>query len=185
MDGKHTSSLAYANGVERIYDPRHNYVAINPPDKVPPPETLPLPTSGMAGQERGAPSASLRRMLAEGDLHDAGTVQVNGKTARRLTGVSDAPVARRFVYDVDPNTFAPVDATIITKHQTVAASRVGLHVSHQVEIAKVIAHFQIKSYERIKPTPKAATLLKLHPQPDTKIYHLPAKIPGALPRSGH
>jgi hypothetical protein len=64
------------------------------------------------GNQSGAdePSDDLRAALANGTLVDAGEVQVDGRTVRRLEtkGKDDPKTLVVLIYDVDPVTFAPV-----------------------------------------------------------------------------
>ncbi|MDA0183916.1 hypothetical protein OJ997_26655 [Solirubrobacter phytolaccae] len=57
------------------------------------------------GQGGGDPDTDLRAALDKGRLTDTGEVRVDGRTVRRLKSDQDLFV---LIYDVDPQTFAPV-----------------------------------------------------------------------------
>jgi len=124
---------SYANGTEEDYAQRLNTLDVTtgfsddgPPAQVP----------GPLGSD---PLFQARSMLDAGLLHDAGNAVVNGKTVRRLVGEEPRPravpgrsgwrppydPAWPVTYDVNPDTFAPVQVTIQTRFAIQAPSSEG------------------------------------------------------------
>lgn len=118
---------------------------------------------------RGAadPAGVLRGMLDSGRLRDAGERTVAGRRVRRLVGSIGATAggqpARSLVYDVDPDTFAPVDGTL-TDH--VRLPRPGKGGESTQDITVVI---KVKRYETLPDTPANAHLLRIATTPRTKV----------------
>ncbi len=106
----------------------------------------------------GDPVTELARMLGSGQLRDTGTVQSEGRTVRRLagtlTGVHADGTPRRVVFDVDPDTFAPLAGS--------ASVTLG-------SAGRTTTRFRVKRYERLPLDDKTAELLRIPTNPDTTV----------------
>lgn len=117
-------------------------------------------TPGLFGLTGGAdPAADLQRALTLGDLIDEGEQQVNGRTVRRLVGKPSPNdgkrVTRRFVYDVDPDTFAPVGGEMQIGYPTTQGN-------------PITTRFHVDEYDRLPATTENERLLKIATGPATK-----------------
>jgi hypothetical protein len=101
----------------------------------------------------GDPQADLRAMLARGEVTDAGERQVGARTVRRLVSAD-----RALVYDVDPETFAPVQGSL----------RMFIGMGGP-EARSPTLRFVVERYERIPITPQSAKLLKIETNRDTEV----------------
>lgn len=173
---------AYGNGRFESYDARKNVLRFNHTKTGTGATGLP----GGFGFFHGNPAAAVRRMLAQGVLHDAGTAQFDGQTVRRLQGTKtdDQGVVSHIVYDVDPDTFAPVDGSFTIKQQVVEVPRSSLPKLPQkgsdnvkVHAGGFVQRFKVHTYEHIPLTPKTAELLTIKTNPETKVKRAP---PGSL-----
>jgi len=79
----------------------------------------PLATPGFGG---GDPVASVREMLAKGDVRDDGVVTEHGRQVRRLVGRPESHV--RTVYLMDAKTFAPISIFYERSGKLVAGARI-------------------------------------------------------------
>ena len=118
----------------------------------------------LLGSGSGDLQTDLRSLLAGGDVTDDGEVQVGGRTMRRLVSVDPPPAAkrrgglrRRLVYDVDPQTFAPVQATLT------------LSVPSRPNALRITIRMHVDAYERIPLTAATAGLLRIRTTPRTKV----------------
>lgn len=97
-------------------------------------------------------------MLSSRQLRDAGTVQSDGKSVRRLVGMSTGVHAdgtpRRVVFDVDPKTFAPI------------AGSTSLEAGNR---RRITTRFQIQRYERLPLDATTTELLRIPINGDTKV----------------
>jgi hypothetical protein len=111
--------------------------------------------SGIPGLLNGAdPVTELRAALASGTVTDEGEQQSGGRTVRRIVTVRRAGRnARHFTYDVDPQTYAPVQGQLTSP-----------------EIAGVIYRFHVDSYERLALTPRSSRLLTIATNAATKVH---------------
>jgi hypothetical protein len=106
----------------------------------------------------GDPVTELASMLASEQLRDAGTVQSEGRTVRRLVGMSTGVHAdgkpRQVVFDVDPETYAPIagSTTIVFG---------GDHRS--------VTRFEVQRYERLPLNDETARLLRIPTNSDTEV----------------
>lgn len=159
---------SYANGTEEDYAQRLNTLDVTtgfshdgPPAQVP----------GPLGSD---PLFQARSMLDAGLLHDAGNAVVNGKTVRRLVGEEPRPravpgrsgwrppydPAWPVTYDVNPDTFAPVQVTIQTRFAIQAPSSEG-----------PILVFDVNHYERLPLNDQTAKLLTIQTIGTPTVYH--------------
>jgi hypothetical protein len=91
------------------------------------------------------PATEMRAALASGTVTDEGEQQIGGRTVRRIVTMrGTGRQARHFTYDVDPQTYAPVQGqlTILKKPD-------------------VISRFHVDGYERLALTPHSARLLTI------------------------
>lgn len=106
----------------------------------------------------GDPVSELAGMLASGQLRDTGTVESGGRTVRRLvgttTGVHVDGTPRQVVFDVDPETFAPIagSTTIV-----LGGDR------------RIVTRFEVQRYERLPLDDETAQLLRIPTDRDTKV----------------
>jgi hypothetical protein len=141
--------FAYADGVQRWFIAQRNRLRIQggfsgdgPAAQAP----------GFCGAG-GDPQADLRAMLDRGEVTDAGERQIGGRTVRRLVSED-----RTLVYDVDPDTFAPVQWSL------------SLFVGRGVpETRSSTVRFVVERYERIPITPESAELLTITTDADTEV----------------
>ncbi len=153
--------LSYAHGVQRSYIVDRDTLTVNRGfSDTGPAAHVPSPL----GPGSGDLQTDLRAMLAGGDVSDAGEVQVGGRTLRRLVSVDPPRAAkrrsglgRRLVYDVDPQTFAPVQATLT------------LTVPSRPHALRLVSRMHVDVYERIPLTPATAGLLRIQTTPRTKV----------------
>jgi hypothetical protein len=105
--------FAYAHGAQSYYNAdrdrlqvRTGYSDRGPGARVP----------SLLGLGSGDVQADLRSMLAGGKVTDMGTARVGGRTVRRLVSerLQGQHFRTRLIYDVDPRSFAPVQATLST-----------------------------------------------------------------------
>ena len=158
--------LAYADGVRRAYTSLYDRLNV----------TRGVSEEGLAARVPSASAlsgdaqADFRAMLASGTVRDAGEHRVDGRPVRRLVGEPSPkgfPPDTRFVYDVDPETFAPVRYVIDFPEPR------DLDIEYFVDI-----------YERIPLTPETAQLLQFEVPTDTEIVVGDAEqwsIPGRGP----
>ncbi len=153
--------FSYAHGVQRSYNADSDTLTVNrgysdagPAARVPSP----------LGAGSGDLQTDLRSMLAGGDVTDEGEVQVGGRTLRRLVSIDPGRgpkrrggVGRRLVYDVDPETFAPVQATLT------------LTVPSRPHVLRLTSRMHVDAYERIPLTTATAVLLRIRTTPRTKV----------------
>jgi len=135
---------AFSNDRMRFYDQRRDVVTIWRSEKLP---RAALGPSLLGGD----PATDLRAQLGKGDVRDDGIVTVDGKRVRRL--VQDAE-RQRFVYYMDPDTFAPVAG----------------HVSLKRHDGKFFRgpQFKVVLYERLPLNDETEQLLKFDKTPKTK-----------------
>jgi hypothetical protein len=123
------AEFAYVDGAATNYDSDTNrgrtitgYEDTDPQARAP----------GLFGVRGGNdPDADLRAMLAAGRLEDTGLVQAHDRTVRRLEG---GDRHRSWIYDVDPETFAPVGGAMTLHHP-----KAPVHTTR----------FVVEAYERI------------------------------------
>jgi len=108
----------------------------------------------------GDPATDLRAMLAERKVTDAGLVDVGGRTVRRLISESSGPgkPTRRLIYDVDPETFAPVRGVL----------RFGFPASTRSAVVVAVT-FTVNRYERLPVNAQTAKLLTIATNARTKV----------------
>ncbi len=145
----------FADGRLRSYNPARDMITVYPRSTAQ--QAVPSQFFGLA-RGSGDPAAQLRAALATGKVVDEGTRVVRGRTVRRLVATHlPGRHGLRFVYDVDPTTFAPVDGT--------------------VDLGRITLTFRVPTYERIPLTARTARLLTIHPGPHTKVFHQPRHVP--------
>lgn len=166
------AEMAYADGVETNYDAQR--------------KTL-VRTTGVTHPQGsvGDQIAQIRKQLADGELHPAGTAMVRGRQVLRLVGkkttaekgfdMSDPPkpsVLRQtfeLQYDVDPKTYAPVRIQTTERHPP-------FH-----DNGPVVEIFDFLFYEKLPPTDENLKLLEIQPAPGTTVTEEQAPKPGYMP----
>lgn len=152
---------AYADGVEEDYDRRRNRLRrVTGLGVHSAPAAYPLGTD---------PVATLRSMLAQGKLRDAGTTKIGDRDVRRFLGsrtrrFGDVVARGSVEYFVDPQTFAPVRA----RFQPPLPQPVN-------ERLFVVLDFQ--TFERLPLTAESAELLEIHPDPGVAVREIRARRP--------
>ena len=133
----------------------------------------------LLGTGSGNLQTDLGSMLADGDVSDQGERRIGGRTVRRLVIEHRSPragaaakskqpggrseVVRRLVYDVDPDTFEPLQGTFtITLPGRPQAIRIGTRM-------------HVDAYKRIPLTATTAALLRIQTTPRTKVSVKTAK----------
>ena len=144
--------FAYADGEQRVYYAQRDALEIN--------QGFRLSDDGPAARFPGIlgeGAEDLRAALASGNVRDEGERVVDGRTVRRL--VSEKGVGmnlRRWTYDVDPETFAPIQAEI--------------EFGVPVEGAEPRrAHLRVDKFERIPLNDETEKLLTIATTPNTKV----------------
>lgn len=145
---------SYAHGTTRTYDSARDRMSVisgysdrGSAARVP----------SLFGPGSGDPEADLRSMLAAGTVTDEGEKHVGGRTVRRLvsrTGSGEHKPVRSLVYDVDPQTFAPIQATL----------SVTFPLTHPIRIAMRLT---VEAYKRIALDATSARLLVIRTTPHT------------------
>lgn len=156
-DASGPQEIAYANGEQRVYSAARDTLIVNQG----------LSEDGAAARvpsalpQRTADVDADLRSLLEGDVTDEGEQQVDGRTVRRLVSVSRSTdgldVQKRLVYDVDPETFAPIAATLSV---TFPASDGGSR--------DFTTRLRVDAYERVPLDATTAKLLQIQTTPHTK-----------------
>lgn len=110
----------------------------------------------------GDPATELRAMLTHGKVTDAGLVDTGGRTVRRLISESSGSggPARRFTYDVDPDTFAPVRGVLRLRFGFPAGTRSPVVLT---------STFTVDRYERLPINAQTAKLLTIATNARTKV----------------
>lgn len=154
-DGLITGAMqfSYAAGTEEFYMQQVNSLEVRTGVS----ERSPRATPSPLGVE---PVASVRAMLASGQLRDVGSGTVDGRPVLRLEGRESrgSNPAWPVQYDVDPNTFAPV--------------RVAVEVPRAGRPSSTIVVL-IDTYERIPLNAASASLLQIKPSgtPTVRRHH--------------
>lgn len=147
--------FAYAGGVQRVFTAQRNTLVVQKGFSDDGPAAQAPGLFGMGGD----PQADLRAMLASGEVTDTGERRVDGRTVRRLVSeTSRDTFRRRLVYDVDADTFAPVQGSLTI---TLGAGT--------PQARDISTRFVVERYERIPITPQSAKLLTITTNPDTKV----------------
>lgn len=114
------------------------------------------------GQGSGDPVIDLRSMLLRGTVSDTGEHQLRGRTVRRFVieqrrrSANDPVTVRRMVYDVDPQTFAPIEG------------RFSLSLRSRHTMPRITTRLHVDAYRRIPLTATTAKLLQINTTPRTK-----------------
>jgi hypothetical protein len=146
--------FAYAGGAESDYiaerdtlDVVKGFSDAGPAGQVP----------SILGLPGGDPASALRAALDAGTVTDEGERQVDGRTVRRLVSDSSADGFRRLLtYDVDPDTFAPIDGDV-----QFGPPRSG--------VPAIRMHFDVDTYERLPIDDDSAKLLRIATDSATKV----------------
>lgn len=115
------------------------------------------------GLGSGDPEADLRSMLFEGDVSDRGEQQLGGRTVRRFVstlrrdGPNDPAMVLKLVYDVDPQTYAPIEA------------RMSLRFPAAKNRSAPVVRLHVDTYRRIPLNSRTAKLLTIRTTPRTKV----------------
>lgn len=138
--------FSYADGVLRRLLVERNVLDVADSTSTEGPGLFGLPN-------RGDPGAELRTALTSGSVRDGGEFKSGGRTLRRLIGDSgQGAEAHHFVYDVDAETFAPINGRL-----TIARS------------PEEAITFHVDSYERLPLTQQNAKLLSITTNADTTV----------------
>ena len=147
--------IAYANGVQQTFLAERNALLIQEGFRDDGPAAR-VPGFFATG---GDPEVDLRAMLASGEVTDDGEHQVGGRAVRRLVSEhsEDVTARRRLVYDVDPDTFAPVQGSVT------------IRVGRGPRAPKLSLRFVVDRYVRIPITAESAKLLRIKTNSATKV----------------
>lgn len=153
---------SYGGGVRRTYGPGNDRVLAVSGHRDDDPGTR-LPA--ILGAGSGDPRADLRAMLFDGTVRDLGEQTVGGRRVRRFVserrrdGRRDPLMVLRLVYDVDPSTFEPLQATF--SHRIVRRGS-----------ARTVAtlRMHVDEYRRIALDATTSALLKIKTTPRTKVF---------------
>jgi len=149
--------LSYGDGVQRIYTAKSD--ELREQDGLTDDSPVATPPSFLQAGSND-PAAGLRRRLERGELRDTGEIESGGRTVRRLVASSDSGRTRQeFVYDVDPETFAPVGGSVTT-------------TSDETSGTTFVFSFRVERYETLPDTPENAGLLRITTTPSTKVLPL-------------
>lgn len=116
------------------------------------------------GQGSGNPDTDLRSLLLRGTVSDRGEQMLRGRPVRRFVveqqgGARGGPRSvMRMVYDVDPQTFAPIEGRITV---TIRSRRV----------LRLTTRLRVDVYRRIPLDAKSAKLLEIRRTPRTKVTY--------------
>lgn len=142
--------LSYAHGVQRLYRAERDTLTVTSGYRD---DESAARIPSVLGQGAGDPQGDLRSML-DADVSDEGEQQVGGRTVRRF--VSARPRgAVRLVLDVDPVTFAPLEATI--SHSFPDDGR------------RILTHVNVDDYKRMPLTASTERLLEIQTTPQTQV----------------
>lgn len=157
MYGRRETS--YAGGVQRVYLAKRDTMTVttgydddDPAAKIP----------SMLGLGSGDAQADLRSMLFDGEVRDLGELQAGGRIARRFVstirraGPNDPVMVLRLVYDVDPHTFAPIEARFSHAFPTIDRA------------PRVVLRLRVDEYKRIPLNEATGELLRIQTTPRTK-----------------
>jgi YD repeat-containing protein len=142
--------FAYADGEQRAYFAERDVLEIN---------------QGFSGDGPAAAFPSilgegaedLRGALDSGRVRDEGELVLDGRTVRRLVSErGDGMALRRWTYDVDPKTFAPIQAELEFGVPFAGAERIR-------------AHLVVDKFERIPLNDETEQLLTIATTPNTKV----------------
>jgi hypothetical protein len=118
----------------------------------------------------GDVETDLRAMLTGGEVTDEGEQQADGRQVRRFVivrrrGHGDGAAEWRFVYDVDPETYAPIGATVT------------LSIPDRSGEPQITTRIHVDEYKKIPLNATTATLLEIQTTPQTKItVHTPDEL---------
>lgn len=146
--------LSYGDGVQRIYTVQAD--VLRETDGFTDDSPIARPPSFLQSGSSD-PAAGLRARLERGELRDTGEVAFDGQTVRRLVATSELGETRqRFVYDVDPQTFAPVAGSVTT-------------TTPGTDREPFVFRFRVERFETLPDTPENAGLLRIATTPSTKV----------------
>jgi hypothetical protein len=143
--------MSYADGVHTTYTAPVNVAVLQEVDDE---DSLARVPSVM----EFAGVTDLRSLLASGALRDAGEVRVGDRTVRRLIGErlldegTLGGITRELTYDVDPDTFAPLQGSIAYPGKE-----------------SPLVRFTVERYERLPITPETERLLAVDVPADAKV----------------
>jgi hypothetical protein len=158
--------ISYGAGELRTYREQFRELTVltGIPDSAPTARTGPA-ILGLRGND---PAATLRGLLDRGRLRDTGPrTDANGKHVRRLIGsvTTSSHTTEQIVYDVDPDTFAPVQGSLIYRDTRTGRS------------AGAGSRFVVERYETLPDTHANAALLRIAAPKNTKISVRKALLP--------
>ena len=146
--------FSYAGGEQRVYLAERDTLSITRgfgDDH----EAALVPTPFNLGS--GDVEADLRTMLREGEVTDLGEQQADGRTVRRLVSETGGELRRRLVYDVDPDSFEPIQATLTMSFPPGGDGRA------------LTSRMRVDAYERIPIDETSVKLLEIQTTPRTKV----------------
>jgi hypothetical protein len=156
--------LSYANGSQRSYIADRDELTVSRgfSDK-----SASARVPSPLGPGTGDLQTDLRSLLAAGKVTDEGEREIDGRTVRRLVIEQHSPrpsatrhegdLERRFVYDVDPHTFAPIQGTL------------SLTVPSRPHPLLIVTRMHVDAYERIPLTAASTKLLRIQTTARTKV----------------
>jgi hypothetical protein len=156
--------LSYGAGTEELYVQPLNALSITSGVSEDSPRV-----SLSAGPIGTEPVPRIRSMLEAGQLHDAGSANVDGRAVRRLVGEEPPPTssslpARHSLwpveYDVDPETYAPVRFTV---------EEVGISTPGNTGILTTVV--DVNTYEELPLNESTASLLSIQPTGNPTVHH--------------
>jgi hypothetical protein len=147
---KGRQEFAYAAGEQRVYYAERDVLQV----------TTGFTDDGPAAKFPGVlgeGAEDLRNALDSGNMRDEGEHVVDGHTVRRLVSERGEGMSlRRWTYDVDPETFEPVQAV--------------LEFGSMPDGAKLPdAHMRVDEFERIPLNDETAKLLAISTTPNTEV----------------
>lgn len=153
--------LSYARGAQSTYLARFDELIVQQG----------YAEGGPASMPPGPLVANLRALLAEGSVRDAGLAERDGRTVRRLVQRKALPgnEMHTFVYDVDPDSFAPVAAEL--RFRSPARRLPG---GRSAPALRTDIVFTVLAYERIPLNARSAKLLTIPTTPKTEVTRISA-----------
>jgi len=151
--------LSYADGVTRSYRSEQDTLRVIRGYRD---DSGAARLPSVLGQGSGDPAVDLRSTLLHGTVSDNGEQQLRGRTVRRFVveqrrqGAKDPRPTVRMIYDIDPQTFAPIEG------------RLSLTVGSRRDPVRLTTILQVDAYRRIPLTPTTAKLLKIKTTPQTR-----------------
>lgn len=151
--------MSYGAGVTRSYDADRDTLVVTRGYRD---SDAAARLPSVLGQGSGDPAVDLRSMLLQGTVSDRGEQRLRGRAVRRFVveqrrdGPNDPPTVRRLVYDVDPQSFAPIEG------------RFTITFGPGQSLPRITSVMRVDAYERIPLDATSAKLLRIPATPRTK-----------------